>query len=183
MAKKKKTTKQERAKRDQILRAAADLCLPAARGCEREGFVTTGFTMKADGNMTSMILKERPFTLAESIALAMARGKLAGRAEEKLASLRQAGSGKDDGTHVETIKRRLIRCHRRERPGEGFAVYWGALCEPQEYLRSFLESNGYQLGRATPGEVVLIGPEGKETKISKDSHARLFRLVREKAEK
>jgi hypothetical protein len=85
MTEKKKTTKQERAKRDQILRAAADLCLPAARGCEREGFVTTGFTIKADGNMTSMTLKERPSTLAESIAIAKAKGKLAGRAKEAIA--------------------------------------------------------------------------------------------------
>jgi hypothetical protein len=121
--------------------------------------------------------------LEEALSFAIAT------AAERKRKAKQFGSGKEEGTHVETIKGRLIRCHLRERPGEGFAVYWGALCKPEEYLRSFLESNGYQkealdplspAQAAPPGEIVLIGPKGKKTKISKDSHARLFRLAKKR---
>jgi hypothetical protein len=110
--------------------------------------------------------------LEEALSFAIAT------AEERKRKAKQFGSGKEEGTHVETIKRRLIRCHQRERPNEGFAAYWKALGKPQEYLRSFLENSGYRLKRATPSEVVLTGPEGKETRIFKDSHARLFRLAK-----
>jgi hypothetical protein len=110
--------------------------------------------------------------LEEALSFAIAT------AAERKRKAKQFGSGKEEGTHVETIKRRLIRCHQRERPDEGFAAYWKALGKPQEYLRSFLENSGYRLKFATPTEVVLTGPGGKETRIFKDSHARLFRLAK-----